>query len=308
MEVGRPSSALSLLLWLYRSGRFTRGYGRLIDALPDRLWGGPALLIPTDAGEMALPLRDHGSRAILVFGALHPELRCENDFVKGLFEACDFVIDIGANVGWYTCLARSAMGDRGRICALEANRDAYRFLQVNGRLRGGITAYNIVVAENAGTVDFYCAANSVLSSAAVNVGDRIRARSTALDDMWRQEWGRRDVDLVKCDVEGGELEVLCGSRALRDSEHPPIWMLEVEEDLLAGTGREPRRLDEELALTGHTVRLFYLNQGCVVVEAESIEALVRVGDRLTANVFVVPGPRVPMFLRCTERWSSPAAA
>jgi hypothetical protein len=54
------------------------------------------------------------------------------------------------------------------------------------------------------------------------------------------------VDLVKCDVEGGEMAVLRGSRSLRHADDPPMWMMEADERFLIETGSSYDEMEQEI--------------------------------------------------------------
>ena len=94
---------------------------------------------------------------------------------------------------------------------------------------------------------FYIASNSALSSAQRTVGTPVTVAAIKLDDITTND---ADVDFVKCDVEGGEMMVLRGSRELRSREKPPIWLLEANETFLVETGASYDELHDELSMFG----------------------------------------------------------
>ena len=151
------------------------------------------------------------------------------------------VLDIGANVGWYSCLlAHAGLRSEGRILALEPNPAIRDVLAANADRHTQVEALYEAVTDNAGESCFYTAPSSDLSSATRGVGTKIVVRATTVDDPVAQGLG--SVDLVKSDVEGGELAVLRGTRRVRAGANPPIWMIEVNENFL----REAESNYEEL--------------------------------------------------------------
>ena len=94
------------------------------------------------------------SRDIRVFGDLR--LRCYPDscgagimiytngwydyddmhFVHRYLRPGDAVIDVGANIGVYTLLAASVVGDQGKVVAFEPGRQSFARLQENVQLNG----------------------------------------------------------------------------------------------------------------------------------------------------------------------------
>ena len=91
------------------------------------------------------------------------------------------------------------------------------------------------------------ASNSALSSAQRTVGNPVTVVATKLDDITADD---AEVDFVKCDVEGGEMMVLRGSRELRSREKPPVWLLEANETFLVETGAPYEALHDELSMFG----------------------------------------------------------
>ena len=97
------------------------------------------------------------------------------------------------------------------------------------------------------------------------------------------------VDFVKCDVEGGEIAVLRGAKQLRRVSKPPIWMIEVDDQMIMEAGSSLEDLNSEMRAE-NAVRLFFLSARGAVYEIEHVSQ--RQG---TPNVFVVPEARLEQF-------------
>ncbi len=191
------------------------------------------------------------------------------------------VIDVGANIGYNTIRAARRAGPRGRVVALEPTPDNLVVLRDN-IAASGLT--NVVVEPTAagsvaGTRDFFVrgersAVNSLFpDSCYARVTDVLRVPVVRLDDLVDGA-----ADVVKIDVEGGELEVLEGMpRLLRAPRialivewHPllqqlagygadalPRWLLERGWSLQAASHLTVRRLAvaDLPALTSRLLRL-----------------------------------------------------
>lgn len=75
-------------------------------------------------------------------------------FLKNNLQKGDCFVDIGANVGLYSLAASSAVGEQGRILAVEANPTTYRklaFTLQRNNIRN-ITAINVGVADKTATM------------------------------------------------------------------------------------------------------------------------------------------------------------
>jgi FkbM family methyltransferase len=238
---------LRIVTRAYRSGIIPpRGCGVLFDRTPTWLWGGDSVTIDTKVGQMNLPLRDHGPRRILVFGRLtHEEV--ESDLLAHLAPRLRTVIDIGANVGWYSCLmAHSGLPTDGKILAVEPNPAVLPYLRANAARYPQITVMPFAAAAQPGETTFYAAASSDLSSALRAVGEPLKVPAATVDQLAADYLQESHIDLVKCDVEGGELAVLRGARRLQASPRPPIWLMEAKESFLHAVGSSFDEIEAEV--------------------------------------------------------------
>ncbi len=125
-------------------------------------------------------------------------------------------LDIGANFGYFTCLAASRIGTSGCgfVISVEANPRMVDLLRRNSRINWSmcpITIHDFAVSDREGYIEFNVpdgrAANAGLASPAVAraPGDR---RLVVPTRTLPQLVGDRPIDLMKIDVEGFELLVL----------------------------------------------------------------------------------------------------
>lgn len=160
----------------------------------------------------------------------------ELDVLLGLAQHCKDVLDIGANVGWYTLhLAQIIQPKGGVIHAFEPIPYTYEVLQRNLALNPAhqecIHTYNVALGETPGTVQFYIPAfqGSVAASMSTLYPEdeniTVEGELAVLDDFAVAN-NIGNVDLFKCDVEGAEMMVLRGGMRLIEREKP-ILMLEM---------------------------------------------------------------------------------
>ena len=284
-----PSLLLEALRLAHRKGLPMRGSARLLDRLPSRIWGGEVVTVDTHAGPMTLPLRDHGPRQLLLFGEVATE-RQETALLRALSPRLCNVLDIGANVGWYSCLlAHTGLRPGGRIVAVDPNPAVRDYLATNAARHPQIEILNHAVSDTVGETSFYSAPSSDLSSASRCVGDETVVPCTTVDEIVAARF--TSVDLVKCDVEGGEPAVLRGARGVRASEDPPIWLLEAWEPFLIDANSGYDDLDDELASVGESVVKFALDDAGRWAELDRFADL---RGRSRVNVALVPSSRMPL--------------
>lgn len=142
------------------------------------------------------------------------------------------VVDVGAHIGFFTRLFSGCVGDAGSVIAFEPHPETFRTLARNCEKRENVVLLQAAVAERSRQAVLFqseqsSGSNSLIPTRALHHKE-IPVPALALDDVLSD----RVVDLVKIDVEGGELDVLAGmSRLIERSPRliviielfPPVW-------------------------------------------------------------------------------------
>src|SRR5262249_676416 len=145
------------------------------------------------------------------------------------------VIDVGANFGLYTKFLSELVEETGRVYSVEPVALTYQILVSNlKRLRlHNVEPFNLAISEDEGDAEmqiprypsggenFYDARIvTALSSESIRT---VKVHSRPLDDLFGD---LRQIDFIKCDVEGHELACLRGATTiLRKAK--PAWLIEV---------------------------------------------------------------------------------
>jgi FkbM family methyltransferase len=177
------------------------------------------------------------------------------------------IVEVGANVGYYTLLASSLVGPTGRVLAFEANPAtatlARRSLSVNG-FRDRAKVIDMAVTDAPGTVTLHCLDQRHGDSSLFDFsdtqlafpGDRVTklvVPATSLDAFVPQD---EPIDLIRMDVEGAEPLVFDGMRRILAQNSRIKILLEFFPQRIQCSGRNPARFLESLAAMGfaiHTV-------------------------------------------------------
>jgi FkbM family methyltransferase len=161
--------------------------------------------------DMKLELGDYIQRSIYL-GTFEPResAQVRNDLKPGMT-----FIDVGANVGYYTLLAASLVGRRGRVLAFEPSPYAFdRLVETIKRNNlSQVRAIQSGLSDGSGEEHLFLpdARGNHSPSMVPNGGGRpINVPVRRLDD-WLAEHEVDQVDLMKIDVEGFEPNVIKGA-------------------------------------------------------------------------------------------------
>jgi FkbM family methyltransferase len=137
------------------------------------------------------------------------------------------VVDVGANLGWYTLVSAQAVGREGRVFAVEPNPRMAQLLRESARannFHGHVTVFQAALSDRAGVVDLLYRQESPggaqIRPAELALGPfaaalpSVRVASQRLDELLAGHAG--PVDVMEMDVEGWEGVALQGATALLD--------------------------------------------------------------------------------------------
>jgi len=242
----------------------------------------PTAIQPPRDSRMAIYLGDHVALTSTVYGrkiyvdtrdcSLAPHILLDGywekwitDVFRRLVQPGMHVIDIGANVGWYSILAADLIGSSGKLTSFEANPDlsslVYRNMMVNGFLdRATVVSkavYNECRSLEFKIYDHHLGSSSIFATsaaaAAAAFNDTIKSITVdaiTLDNFFSH--GTR-VDFIKIDAEGAEPYILQGAaRLLRDNPNVQI-MMEFAPSIIANAYNSVEKFYNELQGLGFSV-------------------------------------------------------
>jgi FkbM family methyltransferase len=153
--------------------------------------------------------KDFIQATIALFGHWEPEVSA---VLSQLTKVGDTVVDIGANVGYYSLLLADKVGSSGCVFAIEAHPEFAQAVRENAALNraSSIEVINVAVTAKVGEVNLYVApkANGGASTtlASRGFGDAIKVLGRPLLAILGKK--ARQVSLIKIDIEGAEIPVL----------------------------------------------------------------------------------------------------
>lgn len=132
------------------------------------------------------------------------------------------VVDIGANIGYYTLLAASRLGSQGKVIAFEPGVDNCALIQMSLRANNfqNTVLHSLAIADVDGVVGFNMDDSNGRISRDNPAVNRYQVQAVTLD-LFLQDEPR--IDLIKIDIEGAEGRALVGMRRLLQRHHPIIF-------------------------------------------------------------------------------------
>jgi len=142
----------------------------------------------------------------------------DTQIVKNEIKQGDIVIDIGANIGYYTLIFAKLVGPSGRVIAFEPEPKNFELLKKNVRVNGykNVTLEQKVVSNTNGKTKLFLADNGIVGHKIYSYNDTsdyIETESISLDDYIPDEI-RNKINFVKIDVEGVEPRVISGMKSI----------------------------------------------------------------------------------------------
>jgi FkbM family methyltransferase len=191
--------------------------------------------------KFACDLSDQIAREVCLTGCYEPPV---TRLMERRLRSGGIFVDAGANWGYFSLLAAGLVGRTGCVFSLEPDPRQFASLvsniQLNGFAQINASAQAAAARQGTGVLAGYVdrADNRGVSRLDDGGGDgpRFTVECVAIDDLTD---GLAHVDLVKLDVEGAELDALCGmSRGLAAHKYRAVC-LELHPGLLRARGVTP---------------------------------------------------------------------
>lgn len=161
-------------------------------------------------------------------GNIHEKVVTEM-LVEALQSAKCFV-DVGAHLGWYTCLAAKHMPS-GSVYSFEMDDLTFALLEMNIAINNlaNVNVYNMAVSDSSDVVRYEREIKrpSPERRLMLDTKDEKSAGSVSVNSVMLDDFLKRNgvvPDLIKVDVEGAEMNVLLGMRQILHDEKPILFL------------------------------------------------------------------------------------
>jgi FkbM family methyltransferase len=216
-------------------------------------------------------------------GAYEPALV---SLLKLLLKPGMTVLDVGANIGYFSAISATLVGPSGRVYSFEPMTECFMRLQQNVKAYPWAQAQALAISDEPGMAVFHFSERSNESGWGTLLanGDlshqRVNVNVMTLDDWVRQASTAR-VDFIKVDIEGGEYRAIAGAKRLL-SEFRPIVVAELNDKCLARDDRRPQDVIDLL----HKARYdaFSFNDGVLGIPNELSSQIVELSKFTTMRL------------------------
>jgi len=181
----------------------------------------------------------------------------ETQIVSKLLPQVDYLVNVGANIGWYCCLA---LQQRRSVIAFEPLEQNLQGLLRNIDSNGWITGfevYPIAIGGRVGQADFFgwgTGASFIQGWAGASKSHHTKVPVNTLDNVLQRKLrGHRTLLIV--DIEGGEEMFIDGATQFLSADPKPLILIEISHnsDIPATTTRMSRaKLIERMVLMGYS--------------------------------------------------------
>lgn len=169
------------------------------------------------------------------------------------------VVDVGANIGWYTLVAAARVGDRGRVYAFEPDPSNYALLMKNIQANGygNVIAVQKAISRETGTARLFLCVDNKGDHRIYDSHDgreAITVSVTSLDEFFRDN--ECPIDIIKMDMQGAEIAGLQGMSKVIKSNTDLMIFTEFWAVGLRNFGSSPAEFVE--ILRGHGFEVYVI--------------------------------------------------
>jgi FkbM family methyltransferase len=181
--------------------------------------------------KLQLDLTDEGISKDLILYKIREPLSTKY-FLQEIKEG-DVIIDVGANIGYYALLEAGAVGNTGKVYAIEPVKENINKLKFNIKLNNysNIEVFEMAIGDEEKIATMYlsnkCNWHSLVCARDIadTIIGQVDVKVTTLDKFIDQFIPNRKIDFIRIDVEGYEYYIVRGmSRLLKENRRLKLFI------------------------------------------------------------------------------------
>jgi len=190
--------------------------------------------------------------------------RIETQIVKNEVQSGNTVLDIGANIGYFTLIFAKHVGNTGKVFAFEPEPRNFELLRKNIQINeyNNVVLENRIVSEKNEKIKLYLSENNAgmhrIYPSHFCSENFVELQSVSLDEYFKNNPYANKIDFIKLDAEGSELGILQGMKNILNLNKKLKIFLEFVPSCIKEYGSNPERILN--FLKSNEFQISYINE------------------------------------------------
>jgi FkbM family methyltransferase len=198
----------------------------------------------------------------------------ETKLFKRVIEKGMTVVDLGANIGWYTLIAAKLVGRKGKVYAFEPDPNNCTLLRKNVQTNGyqNVTVEQKAVLDRCGPVKLFLSCDNLGDHRIYDSCDGRRCITTEgiiLDDYFKDKYEK--IDVIKIDIQGAEMSALLGMERIIKANDKLKMFIEFSPFLIMRSGFSPEDFLNKLLKYGF--KIYVINGQKRIIELMHVDKI-----------------------------------
>ncbi|WOV93486.1 MAG: FkbM family methyltransferase [Candidatus Nitrosoabyssus spongiisocia] len=192
-------------------------------------------------GENKIYLDQNDSLRLSIHGSHEP---FETELLSKWIKESDYVLDLGANIGYFTLIMSKLVGDSGKVFSFEPSMDNFEILKKNIKVNNcnNVIIENMAVGNKNGEIKLYLSDNQsmhTLYENTISTNRSVTVPIIKLDDYYNKK-SINKINVIKMDVEGAELDTLRGMSNILTENKDVVLFVEFNPESIKKAGMLPK--------------------------------------------------------------------
>ena len=151
----------------------------------------------------------------------------ESQLVLERLQSGDVFIDVGANIGYYSLLASTVVGESGRVYGFEPDPENFSLFEKNIAINqlSNVDSFNVALSDHDGKGELFVNSSNFGDHQIYDNGNGRACVTIELREGARLLSQVQNVRLVKVDTQGAEYQVLIGLLPLLKKQQGPLSLI-----------------------------------------------------------------------------------
>ena len=230
---------------------------------------------------------DPGDSLELSIRGIYGEL--DTEIVKNEIKPGDIVIDVGANIGYYTLIFAQLVGNTGKVIAFEPETKNFEILKKNIAINNlsNVILEKKIVSNAKGKTKLFLANSGIVghhTNPTIHNTNYIEVDSITLDDYLHENNLSEKINFLKIDVEGAEIKVLDGAKTILKNQDLKIFT-EFNRKVIEKLDMDPKNFLS--ILTDNGFKLFLPNYKLNIIKETNVEELLTSDETILENLNIL---------------------